>query len=185
MRGSTSFWRTSGILVYGAISPGLFRASCLNIISRLKWVPPCLSCMSRRCWSRKVASCLRPCLASRSTTSIKLFCRVRTAPCLWTTLSVNGKTLNRVERAMQLCVNSIQDWVSKNGFKFSTSKTVRIHFHQQYCFPQTLISFWEKRLKMYQKKQHSLVSFLTPNSLLKITFSTVHRHVRNPWIFFE
>ena len=35
---------------------------------------------------------------------------------------------------MQLCVNSIQKWVTENGFKFSTSKTVCIHFHQQYVF---------------------------------------------------
>ena len=49
-------------------------------------------------------------------------------------LCVSGKTLNRVERAMQLCNNSVQEWVSENGFKFSTSKTVCIHFHQQYIF---------------------------------------------------
>ena len=30
-------------------------------------------------------------------------------------LCVSGKTLNRVERAMQLCVNSVQDWMSENG----------------------------------------------------------------------
>ena len=47
---------------------------------------------------------------------------------------------------MQLCVNSIQEWVSKNGFKFSTSKAVCIHFHQQYVFSQTLTFFWEKCL---------------------------------------
>ena len=46
-------------------------------------------------------------------------------------LCMSGKTLNRMERAMQLCV---QKWVSENGFKFSTSKTVCIHFHQQYFF---------------------------------------------------
>ena len=39
-------------------------------------------------------------------------------------LCVSGKTLKRVERAMQLCVNRGQEWVSENGFKFSTSKTV-------------------------------------------------------------
>ena len=79
-------------------------------------------------------------------------------------LCVSGKTLNRVERAMQLCVNIVQKWVSENGFRFSTSKTVCIHFHQQYVFccfgvvvvvvfcfvfpfsSQTLTFFWEKRL---------------------------------------
>ena len=49
-------------------------------------------------------------------------------------LCVSGKTLNRVERAMQLCVNSVQKWVSQNGFKFRTSRTVCIDFHQQYGF---------------------------------------------------
>ena len=49
-------------------------------------------------------------------------------------LCVSGKTLNRVERAMQLCFNSIQEWGSENGFRFSTSKTVCISFHQQYVF---------------------------------------------------
>ena len=32
---------------------------------------------------------------------------------------------------MQLCVNSVQDWISNNGFKFSTSKTVCMHFCNQ------------------------------------------------------
>ena len=36
-----------------------------------------------------------------------------------------------MHRDMQLCVNSVQDWVSKNGFKFSTSKTVCMHFCNQ------------------------------------------------------
>ena len=80
-------------------------------------------------------------------------------------LCASGKALNRVERAMQLCVKSVQKWVTENGFKFPTSKTVGIHFHQQYVFfvffvffvflffcflffslPQALTFFWEKRL---------------------------------------
>ena len=32
---------------------------------------------------------------------------------------------------MQLCVNSVQNWVSKNGVKFSTSKTGCMHFCNQ------------------------------------------------------
>ena len=36
-----------------------------------------------------------------------------------------------MHRLMQLCVNSVQDWVSKNGFKFSTSKTVCMHICNQ------------------------------------------------------
>ena len=51
-------------------------------------------------------------------------------------MCVSGKVLNRVERARQLFVNSLQKWVSKNGFEFSTSKTVCIHFHQLRFFPR-------------------------------------------------
>ena len=45
-------------------------------------------------------------------------------------LCVHGKTLNRVETAMQLSVNSVQVWVSENGFTFFTSYTDCIRFHQ-------------------------------------------------------
>ena len=61
-------------------------------------------------------------------------------------LCVSGKMLNRVERAMQLCVNSVPKWVSENGFKFSTSKTVCIHFNQQYGFFPDPNIFWEKHV---------------------------------------
>ena len=85
-RGSTTFWRTSGISVSGATSPGLFRASCRNVLSGLEWVPLFPSCTSRRWRSRKVASCLRPFSALKLTTLLKLSERVLIAPCLWTTL---------------------------------------------------------------------------------------------------
>ena len=42
-----------------------------------------------------------------------------------------AKSLPHAQRLMQLCVNSMQDWVSNNGFKFSTSKTVCMHFCNQ------------------------------------------------------
>ena len=35
---------------------------------------------------------------------------------------------------MQLCVNSVQNWISENVFKFSTSKTVCMHFCMQNGF---------------------------------------------------
>ena len=98
-------------------------------------------------------------------------------------LCVSGKTLNRVERAMQLCVNSVQKWVTENGFKFSTSKTVCIHFHQQDSFsPDPNILLGKTPIKV--EKQSSVVLSLTRNLLLKITFSTLKPPVRRPWTFF-
>ena len=72
-------------------------------------------------------------------------------------LCVSGKTLNRVERAMQLCVNSVQKWVSENGFRFSTSKTVCIHFHQQYVFffPDPSILLEKNTYKSIQRSKNA------------------------------
>ena len=43
-------------------------------------------------------------------------------------LCICAKFLRHAQRLMQLCVNNAQDWVSNNGLKFSTSKTVCMHF---------------------------------------------------------
>ena len=43
-------------------------------------------------------------------------------------LCVSASDLHRAERQLQLCVNKVQGWVCKNGFKFSETKTVTIHF---------------------------------------------------------
>ena len=56
-------------------------------------------------------------------------------------LCVKGATLHRVERHLQLCVNSVQTWVTSNGFKFSPSKTTCVHFtSQKGFFPDPNIS---------------------------------------------
>ena len=44
---------------------------------------------------------------------------------------IREKFLPHAQRLMQPCVNSVLDWVSKNGFKFSTSKTICMHFCNQ------------------------------------------------------
>ena len=43
-------------------------------------------------------------------------------------LSYSGAKMNLVERKLQLAVNRIVRWADLNGFKFSTSKTVIVHF---------------------------------------------------------
>ena len=46
-------------------------------------------------------------------------------------ISFRGKTLDGIERQLQLCINKLQDWVTKNGFKFSVAKSECIHFHRK------------------------------------------------------
>ena len=43
-------------------------------------------------------------------------------------ICVSAKYLYQAERQLQLCVNKVQEWVVRNGFKFSETKTVTIHF---------------------------------------------------------
>ena len=38
--------------------------------------------------------------------------------------------MHTTERQLQQNLNNIQDWATKNGFKFSKSKTVCMHFYQ-------------------------------------------------------
>ena len=54
---------------------------------------------------------------------------------------------------MQLCVNSVQDWVSNNGFKFSTSKTVCMHFcNQRKHFAEPSVLFDKNLIKVVTAK---------------------------------
>ena len=39
-----------------------------------------------------------------------------------------SKQMNTIERHLQLCLNKIQKWADENGFKFSQTKTVSMHF---------------------------------------------------------
>ena len=41
-----------------------------------------------------------------------------------------SKNMHTIERQLQPNLNNIQDWATKNGFKFSKSKTVCMHFCQ-------------------------------------------------------
>ena len=38
-----------------------------------------------------------------------------------------GKNMNNIERQLQLCLNKIEKWAMKNGFKLSSSKTLGMH----------------------------------------------------------
>ena len=39
-----------------------------------------------------------------------------------------GQNMKFIERQLQNCINKVQDWADENGFKFSRTKTVCIHF---------------------------------------------------------
>ena len=41
------------------------------------------------------------------------------------------KIMRTIERHLQQCLNRIEDWATRNDFKFSHSKTRYVHFSQQ------------------------------------------------------
>jgi hypothetical protein len=46
-------------------------------------------------------------------------------------ISCRGRTTHLVQRQMQLVINKVQEWADRNGFRFSQSKTVCVHFCNQ------------------------------------------------------
>ena len=46
-------------------------------------------------------------------------------------ISCRSKNMFSIERKLQLCLNRLQRWCDENGFKFSKSKTVCVHFCQK------------------------------------------------------
>ena len=47
------------------------------------------------------------------------------------TISCRGRSTNLVQRHLQLCLNRVQEWADNNGFRFSPTKTVCVHFCNQ------------------------------------------------------
>jgi len=43
-------------------------------------------------------------------------------------MSCRGRSTPFVQRQLQLCINKVQGWADKNGFRFSPTKTVCVHF---------------------------------------------------------
>ena len=49
---------------------------------------------------------------------------------------VRSKQMRSIERQLQLCLNNLQRWSNENGFRFSKSKTVCVHFcHKRHAHP--------------------------------------------------
>jgi ribonuclease HI len=75
-------------------------------------------------------------------------------------LCARGRGLASLERRLQLCVDRIQGWVSLNGFKFSPSKTVCVHFtNQTKFFPEPSLSIAGVPIKVAEEAKFLGVIF--------------------------
>ena len=46
-------------------------------------------------------------------------------------MSYRAKSTRTCERELQYCLHKIEKWCTENGFRFSTAKTVCVHFHRK------------------------------------------------------
>ena len=62
---------------------------------------------------------------------------------------VSSSTSLSAQRQLQLCINSLTKWSLSNGFKFSTEKTVCIHFcrRTRYC-PDITLRMYQQRIPL-------------------------------------
>ncbi|PVD32243.1 hypothetical protein C0Q70_07676 [Pomacea canaliculata] len=68
------------------------------------------------------------------------------------TICIPGRSLPCLERRLQLCVNAVQKWVTENGFNFSPTKSVCIHFCKlRGMFPNPSITVKGTILKVVQE----------------------------------
>ena len=116
----------------------IFEAVCLALsigfylIDCFRWElgPLYPVCMSRRLVFPRVASRLRFIFSLKINNIIKSVLKGSEASLFVDDFALcrRIKSPPHAERFMQHCVSSAQDLVSHNGFKFSTSKTVRTRF---------------------------------------------------------
>ena len=101
-------------------------------------------------------------------------------------LCVRAKSLPHAQRLMQLCVNSVQDWISNNGSKFSTSKTVCMHFcNRRKHFAEPSILLDKSPIKVVTEAKFLGVIFdrtLFYTAVMSIIWKQIASKL---WIFFK
>ena len=126
--GNTVYCPICTILIFEAIFLPSLMGSCPIGCFRWELAPLCPIRMNRRWVFLREASCLRFFSVLKLTIFSILSWKVWKRRYSWVILPF---VYMQSSSHMQLCVNSVQDWVSKNGFKFSTRKTVCMHFCNQ------------------------------------------------------
>ena len=67
-------------------------------------------------------------------------------------MSFRAANINTIERHMQLCLKKIEKWSNENGFKFSNSKTVCMHFcNKRTAHPDPELFLNDKKIKVVKE----------------------------------
>ena len=72
--------------------------------------------------------------------------------CLRMRVGPRSKFIHIIERHLQRCLNKLQHWADTNGFKFSTSKTVCVHFcHLRKLHPDPQLLLYGNPIPVVEK----------------------------------
>ena len=86
-------------------------------------------------------------------------------------VSYRSKHMQAIERQLQLHLNRIEDWADNNGFKFSQSKTVCVHFcRRRGLHPDPYLVLYDNPIPV--KKETKFLGILLDS---KLTFV---RHIK-------
>ena len=78
-------------------------------------------------------------------------------------VSHRSKHMQAIERQLQLHLNRNEDWADNNGFKFSQSKTVCVHFcRRRGLHPDPYLVLYNNPIPV-KKETSSLAFYLTQN----------------------
>ena len=132
-RGNTVYCPIFTILIFEAICLPSLMGSCPIDCFRWELAPLCSIRMVRRWMFLREASCLRFYSVLKLAILSSLSWKALEASLFVDDFALcrRAKFLPHAHRLMQLCVNGVQDLVSKNGFKCSTRKSVRMRFCNQ------------------------------------------------------
>ena len=82
--------------------------------------------------------------------------------------------MNNIERQLQICLNKIEKWAMENGFKFSSSKTLGMHFcNKRRLHPDPELKLYNSSIKIVSETKFldllfdSKLTFLPHIKMLK------------------
>ena len=75
-------------------------------------------------------------------------------------ITCSSRNMASIERQLQLCLNKVEKWADENGFKFSKTKTVCIHFcNKRKLHPDPTLTIYNSQIPVVSQTKFLGVIF--------------------------
>ena len=72
----------------------------------------------------------------------------------------SSRNMASIERQLQLCLNKVEKWADENGFKFSKTKTVCMHFcNKRKLHPDPILTIYDSQIPVVSQTKFLDVIF--------------------------